>query len=199
MKRTTRDVLHDARDSLRTAERGLADLSRGDAERRLAGLRNAVVFGRAVTNILENLRSLEPTFDTWYKPKSRALSEEPLMKFFYKLRTEILKEGSLPVATVLEIRNLEMPLDPVRFGTPPPGASHIFVGDAIGGVGWIVTRPDGSTEKYYVEIPDDVGVIETSLVGAPGGERSASELVGWYLKRMRELVEEAERLFGGAG
>ena len=53
MTRSRSNVLQSARDTLRTAELGLRDLQGGPADRRLAGLRNAVVFGRAVTNVLK--------------------------------------------------------------------------------------------------------------------------------------------------
>ena len=201
MNKTTAGILRNAQDTLRTAEQGLDDLINGPTARRVAGLRNAVVFGRAVTNVLENLRHTEPTFDAWYKPKSKALSLDPLMKFFYKLRSEILKEGSVPVTNILSIDNLSLPRDAARVGSPPPGASAFFAGDAAGGLGWIITLPDGSAEKYYVELPGDIGRIETLFVEAPEheGSRDAAHLIRCYLRRMSGLVQEAVELFGRAG
>jgi hypothetical protein len=94
MTRSRSNVLQSARDILRTAELGLRDLQSGPADRRLAGLRNAVVFGRAVTNVLENLRSRCAKFGSWYKVQSEALATDVDMKFLYKLRSEILKRDA---------------------------------------------------------------------------------------------------------
>lgn len=54
--------------------RSLASHLRGsDAKARIAGLRNVVVFGRAVTNVLQNLPSTEREFDAWYEPHVQAM------------------------------------------------------------------------------------------------------------------------------
>ena len=199
--RTTADILRDAQDTLRTAEQGLSDLVTGPPERRLAGLRNAIVFGRAVTNVLENLRGVEPAFDAWYGPVSAALADDALMRFFYKLRSEILKQGSLPVAGSVSIHNLNLPQDADRFGPPPPNACGFFAGDATGGLGWEMRLPDGSTEKYYIDLPADIGRVEALFVDAPeqDGRRSVPDLTTRYLARMRELLREAKSRFGSAG
>jgi hypothetical protein len=175
--RTADAILRAAEDTLRTAEQGLSDVVNGPPERRLAGLRNAVVFGRAVTNVLENLRGVDPAFDAWYKPVAAAISDDPLMRFFYKLRSEILKKGSLGVAGSVSIHNLNLPEDVRRFGAPPPNACGFFAGDAAGGVGWNIRLPDGSIEKYYVDLPADIGRIEALFVDAPkhGGTTAVPE------------------------
>jgi hypothetical protein len=197
MRRSRSDVLQSARETLRTAELGLRDLRSGVADRRLAGRRNAIVFGRAVTNVLENLRGRHAEFDSWYKAQSEALATDVDMKFVYKLRSEILKKGMLPVVSMLDVRELDTALDPKVFGSPPPEATHVFVvGD---GVGWLVALPDGTEEKYYARLPPEVGTVETLFVAADSTTRDAPELVERYLTRMRQLLDEAERLFGCAG
>jgi len=60
-RRTTTDIIRSAEETLKTAEQGLEDLIKGPPQRKLSGLRNLIV-GRAVTNILQNLRSIEPDF-----------------------------------------------------------------------------------------------------------------------------------------
>jgi len=66
--RNTASVLARAEQTLATAMLGLRLLKEGKPEQRTAGLWNVVVFGRAVTNVLQNLRSTEPSFDEWYAP-----------------------------------------------------------------------------------------------------------------------------------
>ena len=70
-KKTTSQILQQAEDTLFTAALGLAHVNGNDARARVAGLRNVIVFGRAVTNVLQNLRSTEPEFDEWYKPREQ--------------------------------------------------------------------------------------------------------------------------------
>jgi len=43
------------------------------------------------------------------------------------------------------------------FGPQPPGATSFFIGDELGGTGWEVSQPDGSTEKYYIDLPEEIG------------------------------------------
>jgi len=118
------------------------------------------------------------------------------MRFLYKLRSEILKKGTLPVASILHVRELDTTLDPQIFGSPPPGATHVFVDGS--GIGWHVALPDGTEEKYYAQLPPEVGNLETLFVAANGSTRDAAELVERYLAKIRELLDEAEQLFGDA-
>ena len=125
-QRTTQQILTSAEDTLKTVEHGLEDLIKGLPERKLTGLRNLVVFGRAVTNVIQNLRSTEPDFETWYKRYEGEMRNDPLMKYFYELRSKILKEGLLVTSSGTYIRQLQIPQDLARFGLPPPNAKGFF-------------------------------------------------------------------------
>ncbi len=57
--RTAEQILKEAEDTLYTAELGLCLMKGRNPKQRMAGLRNLVVFGRAVTNVLQNLRTTE--------------------------------------------------------------------------------------------------------------------------------------------
>jgi hypothetical protein len=84
---TTLDIFKNAQETLKSAEFGLQDLIKGPPERKLSGLRNLVVFGRAVTNVLQGLKSTEPEFEAWYQKYVDEMESDPLMKYFYKLRS----------------------------------------------------------------------------------------------------------------
>ena len=71
--KTTKKVLAHVADTLATAKLGLQDVLSGGPDRRLGGLRNLIVFGRAVTNVLQNLRSTEPAFEAWYAAPERSV------------------------------------------------------------------------------------------------------------------------------
>ena len=77
-----KEVFDNVKATLRTAEFGLEDLKRNQADRKLAGLSNLVVFGRGVTNVLQQLRSIELGFDDWYSNFVEEMNEDPLMRFF---------------------------------------------------------------------------------------------------------------------
>lgn len=82
-----------------------------DQSQKDAGLRNAVVFGRAVTNSLQKLRGTEvgrEDFDAWYTPWQKKLKEDPGFKFLYKLRSQILKEGILKTSSGIKINHLNL-------------------------------------------------------------------------------------------
>lgn len=81
-KKTTRAILQHAEDTLYTATLGLTHVKGTDPLARMAGRRNVVVFGRAVTNVLQNLRATEPDFDEWYKLHVGAMEGDELLRSF---------------------------------------------------------------------------------------------------------------------
>lgn len=200
--RTITDIIRNAEETLKTAEQGLEDLIKGPPERKLSGLRNLIVFGRAVTNILQNLRSIEPDFDAWYERYRKEMRNDPLMRYFYKLRSKILKEGLLETSTHTYIRQLRIPEDLTRFGPPPPNAKGFFIGNNLGGSGWEVQLPDGSIERYYVELPYDIGSVSLHFPDAPKyhlgqeiNDTSTPSLAKLYIFYLRQLVTAAKERF----
>jgi hypothetical protein len=201
-KRTTKEILANAEDALFTAKLGLEHVKSSDPKTRIAGVRNVVVFGRAVTNILQNLRSTEPEFDKWYAPHVASMRANPLLRYFYELRTEILKQGTLKTgASMMFTGN---PMDIMRRFKPPPRAKGFFIGDNIGGSGWQVETDDGAIEKYYVTIPDDIPGVELDvhihLVGAPDEYKHApaDQVCELYLDTLSKLLTDARRHFAGS-
>ncbi len=81
-------VLREAKVTLETARLGLEDFLHGlTPGRRIAGLRNVVVWGRAVTNVLQNTRTFDrDRFDSWYAPHQAAMRENPDFKYLVDLR-----------------------------------------------------------------------------------------------------------------
>jgi len=203
MARTTSTVMTDAKATLETARHGLSDLLGTRPERRLSGLRNLVVFGRAVTNVLQHLRGRAPSFDEWYESRVQEMQSDPLLKYFYKLRSIILKEGVLSISTSIYIEHLDTGNLFNRLPLPPPGASNFFIGDRVGGSGWEIRLPDGSTEKYYVELPADIGMVsKLHFPDAPSKhldtaieDTSIENLTRLYISYLDQLVAEAAERF----
>jgi len=175
---------------------------RDNPTRRMSGLRNVAVFGRAVTNVLQNLRSVRTDFDEWYSPIQKEMEATPLMKFFYNLRTEILKKGEAGVSNRAHIKNFTFPTDTAKFGEPPTNARNFFIGDSVGGTGWEVEVSPGVLEKYYVELPAEIGEAGLYFRNAPGVDGSREpqhgdviHLCGQYVAEIAEILRRAEERF----
>lgn len=176
--RSTEDILRGARDTLRTAELGLADLMGDDPGRRIPGLRNLVVFSRAVTNVLRNLRSPEAGFDAWYEPDVVEMRADPLMRYFYKLRSAILKQGEVTTTPSVNVEGFDFSRDRHLWGNPPPNAAAMFIGDQLGGAGWLVKRSDGTEDPYYVKLPKHIMDARLHLPESPS--RTSWRVAGGY-------------------
>jgi hypothetical protein len=207
-KRDTRDVLQKVRETLATTKQGLGDLVGNDATRRVTGLRNVAVFGRAVTSVLQTLRNIDrDAFNEWYDPRVEEMRRDPLLRYFYKLRTEILKEGGPQVGHHTHVEYLDTADLAPLMQNPPPGAQSFFMIDEIGGSGWHVELPDGSVEKYYVQLPEAVRMQvrlhfpdpPTDHLGEPIADTSVENLSRLYVAYLDQLVSDADHHFGEAG
>lgn len=196
-ERTVEQVISQAQETLKTAKRGYKDFVGDDPERRLPGLRNAIVFGRAVTNVIENLRGRVPDFDLWYKPWSRKLAEDPGFRRLYQLRSEVLKQGASGAEHTAHLHNVSArTLAPVM-SNPPAWAKSFFIGDSSGGSGWEVELPSGEVEPYYVSLPIGVATL-THTIDVAGEAVEAGPLLSSYLASMEEIIMEAKARFSTA-
>ena len=196
-------VLARVAETLQTAEFGLRMLRSNDPTVRRTGLRNLVVFGRAVTNTLQGLRSISPDFNPWYQPWVERMRTDQVMSYFYKLRSEILKQGKMNTGVSVHIQNLN--LGTLMAVVPkPPNAKSFFIGDSLGGSGWEVVLPSGETQKFYVQIPQGVAGVELTvnlhLVDAPAELKDipARELGEHYFGQLATMCKEAEQRFNGS-
>jgi hypothetical protein len=203
--RTSNEILRAVEQSLTITVFGLEDFIRGPPERKIPGFWNLVAFGRAVTNILQNLRATEPAFDEWYSPFKQEMETDPLMRHFYLLRSEILKEGKTDVSKVVHIKQLLLPNDMAKFGTPPYGATGFFIGDEFNGTGWTVTI-SGETTKYYVELPPEIGSAYYAFTDPPKAHQgkqiaqmSVEDMSILYVNYLRRLVSSAVSRFSKSG
>jgi hypothetical protein len=194
-----KEILSRARETFRNAELAAGDLNHPDASRRLPALRNVIVWGRAVTNVVQNVRGKADGFDDWYEPWRREMTEDPLLKFLYNQRSEILKTGADPaMSNVTHIASFSSEDVPPA----PPNAKGFFLGDQFGGNGWEVELPDGTIEKIYISLPESVARSWTELTEVPGehlGERlsdkSAQNICHLYLQYLDRLLADAENRF----
>jgi hypothetical protein len=190
------DVFRAVDDRQKTARFGLEENMKSPRRAR-SGLYNAVVFGRMVTFALQNLRSVVEGFDAWYEPKKEEMKKDPLMNYFHELRTDIEKRTEAHTAVSTTIKSFSTS-DIARFQPAPPGATAFFIGDQNGGSGWQVKLADGTIEKYYIDLPPDIGEVTMHLPKAPEPYQdvSATKLVEKYLSYLDGLIVEAKKRFG---
>jgi hypothetical protein len=200
------DVLRKTREMLRAAQRGLADLLGDEPTMGPIGLYNIAVFGRSVTLVLQNLRTIDrKKFDEWYAPHSKVLSTDPLFyKYFNELRNEILKEGPPDLNIEMYVPLINDEIRDELMANRPPGARGFFIGDRLGGSGWQVVLPDGTEQKYYVKLPPELGIRmslhlpnpPTEHLRKPLRDTSIENLTRLYVNYLSELVADAEKQFG---
>lgn len=187
---------------LLNAQRGLEDMTGPDPSRRLTGLHNVAVFGRAVTIGLQRLRHITPGFDAWYQDRVPSGEKDPLLDYFNALRNAILKEALNPqMSTKLYIEHLSgSDFADILQGPAPEGATGLFIGEAgTGGSGWEVTLPDGTQAKYYAALSAGFkGQLTLHLPNAPNEfmgqpltDTTASGIAGRYVSWLSEMVDDA--------
>ena len=195
-------IIRRAEETLETAMHGFGNLISSNKTHRFIGLRNLIVFGRSVTFVLQNLRSvIKEDFDSWYKQEQEKMRKDPLMRYFVEARNILEKEGELNIALRGRVHFSD---DDIRkLGPGPPGTIAFFIGDKYGGTGWEVEMPDGITEKYYIELPPEMGEMKQCFSNFPESEapefkdKPVEELCEIYLKRLELLLAGARERFLG--
>lgn len=194
-RRETAAVLRNARNTLSLAQLGLTDLGGDDPVRREPGFHNVLVFGRSVTWVVQNLRTIDKAaFDNWYAPFEMEMERDPLMKYFLKLRNELEKEGRADTAASYQVPSVQSE----DMTNPPPGALGFFMN--ADGAGWRVQAPDGSIERYYVRLPGGRASLHpanppTEHLGQPIADRTALGLSRLYLAYLGRFLDAAEARF----
>jgi len=87
---------------LRMVQQGLRDMQEADQDRILLGFLGVVVFGRSMTLVMQNLRSHNrEAFDSWYAPWQAEMKNDPLMRYFYDLRTMVIHHDAPAIDILL--------------------------------------------------------------------------------------------------
>jgi len=192
MVSTPNQAIQAALQHLATARLGLEDYLGSDARRRVSGLHSSIVFGRAVTNALQNMRGKVEGFDEWYGPKQVEMGADPGFRALYKLRSDILKQVEDPLTHAVQARMMDTSI----FDTTPQPEGTLFGAiDTMGGPSFIVERPDGSRYQHYIEIPASWGWRSFLSVRVGDEEVDLGPLVQRHLDYMRALIDEAQQLF----
>ena len=169
--------LDEAEALLRLAEAGLKQVTGGNAERRVPGLRNVLVFGKLFTASMKALASGDPLFASWF-------DQQQLPEGVDALRKDALREPK----TRVEFTQVQLASAGEQFGPRPANARAFFSGDRLGGAGWDITLPNGKVEKFYVTLPEDVRVGDAFGAGAMSAEAVSRR----YVTSLREMLRHAK-------
>lgn len=102
---------------LRMVQLGLSDMESADHDRVTLGYYTVAIFGRSVSLALQHLKTWDkPAFLSWYAPWAGEMRRDPLCRFFYNLRTDIIHDV-IPMAGVV--------LGAFGPGAPQVGTIHI--------------------------------------------------------------------------
>lgn len=120
------DVIGRTRRTLALAQLGLSDLLESpDLTRQIAGIASVAVHGRAVTNVLQHLRTFDKeAFNEWYEPYEQQMMQDELLAYFYRLRTLILKDGAPRVWVTNSLEPRPQPLGGLGSTGALPGATE---------------------------------------------------------------------------
>ena len=201
---SAREVIVHARQLLDDAKAGLAAVEGDDPSRRLAGMRGLAVFGRSVSQALDNLKSIDrPGYVGWFAPYKQTLSTDPLLIYFRTLRNQVLKELPPPSTASTHVSYFDTAMLEELRSSAPSNARGFFIGDEVGGSGWEIELPDGSVEKLYVALPANWAIsVQMRLPDAPAVhlgnavvDTSLANLGRLYVRYLDGLVDAAEARF----
>lgn len=186
------ELVESAEDLFRLADQGLQWMEAEAKDKRLAGLRNALVFGRACMLGLSALRRRHPGFDDWYEQNWAGMRDDPAMKSLETVRQIVMRETRVAeVVTDLMVRSAGR-----GFGAPPKGARAFFAGDRLEGTGWEIVMPDGGVEKYYVVLSDAIRPQGFGFRDEGTPEETCLEpIVAKYVAHLREMLRSAREHF----
>jgi hypothetical protein len=194
-------IIANAREMLKMAREGLADATGADPKKRRAGLMNMLTYGRSVTFAMQKMKSVDPSFDAWWKPYQERMADDPLMKDFNRRRVDVVHAGDLYTTNRMVFGskgplNMGAVLQELRQHAPPNTIATFF-GDEHGGTGWEVQLPDGTTEKVYFQLPDEVDIVHEYRLpdppiehdGQPIEDTSLANLGRLYLGMLATIVD----------
>lgn len=112
---------------LRMVSQGFRDMGEADEDRVLLGFLGVVVFGRSMTLVMQNLRTYDrEAFERWHEPWQEEMKGDPLMLYFYKLRTMVVHKDAPAIGSVLAATGKSAPpIGSITVDDLPPPDGHL--------------------------------------------------------------------------
>lgn len=190
--------IEDVVEMMHLALKGICE-SEESSERRYH-LKNFVLHCSSVTHVTQGLKSKVKEFDGWWATVAASMQGDLLMRYFSKLRTEILKKNAYHVGYRIAPRppQLLVTLRLSEIGTPPiAGMTFEITGD---GPLWVLRSPAGREIKTIrAELPDSWGGAgQLVFMNCPEAEfpqqfegQDISHICTEYQTRLLSIVDKA--------
>lgn len=204
MSTKTDELLSNAQNAVENASYQLSLFATAEGRKKFFTLQSFITFARSVKDVMKQLRRTESGFEEWSKSYLDEIQSDPLLHFFDKMRSDILKEGVLKdTFTKMQIHHLSSN-EIVRHAPPlPHNATGNLIVDMWGRVGWEIRRPNGTIRHVYGDLPKDLVSVELEFKSPPKYHlgrniegASIYELCQMYLSYMTRLVDEASEEYG---
>jgi hypothetical protein len=186
------EILGEAQERLNTAQVGL-DLARRGPDLVKSGLRNVAIFGKMVTFCSNNLRGKVDGFQEWDRGAKQKYFENDIARAMSDARNQFEKQASNPISSATYIKSFSTQ-DLATF-PKPPNAIGFFIGDRMGGSGWMVQMENGDRVRFYIDLPPEIGESKTIL--RHGGK--ALDLIGAaeeYLHSLQSYLNDLRAFVG---
>lgn len=193
--------VHEALDK---AWKGVERIDAGDVLQQSDGVKDAVVWGRTATFILQQLSSRVERWSEWWEPQVLRMRSDPLLKYFNRLRSVILKTGETQIGFKLLYQPGEQIVKEVLLSSPMPHKDAQLAVNAAIGFCWIYEQ-NGERKTVPVPSPTCVGATRHCFMDLEDAEfpseyatLSLAEALSVYLERIEEIVEATFQRFVGA-
>ena len=188
------EIISEAQEALGTARVGLKHAKLGPYELK-GGFRNVAIFGRMVTFCTNNLRGKVPGFEEWDRAAKQKYFDNEVGRAMIDARNQFEKQASNPIFSAAHIKSFNTS-DLAKL-PKPPNAIAFFMGDRVGGSGWMLQMENGDKLPFNIDLPPEMAEVKTIL---PHAGKSLDLLqtaekylhaLQCYLDDLRPFVEAA--------
>jgi hypothetical protein len=179
-------ILSEAQERLDTAKVGFEQAKLGSYHVR-AGFRNVAIYGKMVTFCTNNLRGKVDGFEEWDAAAKQTYFDNDVARVMTDARNQFEKQASNPIFSSTHIKSFS-PQDLAKI-SKPANATGFFIGDRMGGSGWMLQMKNGDKLPFYIDLPPEIGEVKTVL---PHGEKTLDlmEVAEQYLDSLQAYLDE---------
>ena len=180
------EVLREAQERLETARVGLKHAKLSPYELK-GGFRNVAIYGRMVTFCTNNLRGKVAGFEEWDQDAKQRYFDNDVARAMIDARNQFEKQASNPIFSSAHIKSFSAQ-DVARL-PKPPNAIAFFIGDRVGGSGWMLKMDNGDELPFYIDLPAEIADVKVILPHR-GQSLDAIQVAEEYLHALQCYLDE---------
>jgi hypothetical protein len=159
-----------------------------------AGFRNVAIYGKMVTFCTNNLRGKVPGFEEWDRDAKQRYFDNDVARAMTDARNQFEKQASNPIFSSAQIKNYSAA---ARDSLPrPANAIGFFIGDRIGGSGWMLQMENGDKLPFYIDLPPEIAEVNAVLPHA-GKSLDLLQTADEYLQSLQGYLDELHAFVSG--